>query len=169
MELLDGDLAVIRSTARWFGRKANVETDELINIAVIEILGDKIEYELTGDRQDYIRKIATNSIKEFLKEGRPMIKIPTRSSIRHDLKDVHRVPVDPKTFAISESMGPAETVMIEDSLLHASKTPLEKSYMKLRLLGYTNQEAVVELDISDCKASQMLWKIEQRFRKDWDE
>lgn len=171
MKLLDEDLVTIRSAARWFGRKANAEIDELISIAVIELLEEEepIIDKDKGKRKDLVRTIATNAMKEFLMEGRPTIKIPTRSSSRHDLKDMHQVPIDPQTFAISESMGPAETVAINDSLLHAAETPLEKEYMKLRIAGSTNLEATVELDITVSRACRLLWKIEQRFMEEWYE
>ena len=168
MKLIDEDLKTIRDIASWFGRRANVEVDELISIATIEVLEEK-EYVIDGVRAELIRTIATNAIKDFLMEGRPMIRIPTRSSKRHGLDDMYQVPIDPHTFAISESMGPEETVMIEDSLVNAAHGPLEKAYIKLRIAGLTNQEAIAELDISTWKASTMLRAIEKRFREDWDE
>lgn len=168
MKILTEDLATIRSVANWFGKRAHAESDELMNIAVIELLSEK-EYVIDGVRAKLIRKIASNAIKDFLRETRPMIKIPTRSINRHSLNDLNKIPVDPQTFAISESMGPEETVMIEDSLLHAAQSPMEKAYIKLRISGLTNQEAIVDLDISSWKASTMLRDIEQRFREDWYE
>lgn len=168
MKLLDEDYIPINYVAKWFAKKAHAEFSELVNIAVLEILGQK-EYPIIRERRQLIRIIATNAIKEFLKERRPMIKIPTRSSKRHGLNDIHQIPIDLQTFAISESMGPEETVMIEDSLLHAAHGPLEKAYMKLRIAGYTNQQAIVELDITNWKASTMLRAIEKRFKEEWNE
>lgn len=168
MKLIDGDLEEINSISRWFARKANAEVDELVSISVIEILSER-EYIIDGNRKELIRAIATNAIKDFLKEGRPMIKIPTRSGKRHSLDDMHRVPTDPQNFAISKSMGPEDTAMIKDSLLNAAHGPMEKAYIKFRIAGYTNLEAVADLDISTWKASTMLRDIERRFRKEWDE
>lgn len=168
MQLLDEDLVEIRDVAKWYARKTRTEPDELVSVAVIEILNEK-EYIIDGERRDLIRTITTNAIKDFLREGQPMIKIPTRSSRRHELDDVHRVAIDPRTFAISESMGPAETVAIEDSLRHAAESPMEKVYMDLRLAGMTNKEVMVEMDLTDWKASKMLEAIEARFREEWDE
>ncbi len=171
MKLIDEDLVTIRDVAKWFALKTYTEPDELVNIAAVEILSEKEPTidEDRGRRTDLIRTIATNAIKDYLKEGRPMIKIPTRSSSRHDLDDIHEVPVDPQTFAISESMGPAETVMIEDSLMHAAEGPMEKAYMQLRIAGLTNQEAIIELDLTEWKASKMLREIEERFKGEWNE
>lgn len=171
MKLLDEDLVTIREAAKWFARKTRTQADELISIAAVEILTEKepVIDKGRGQRRDLIRTIAINAMKDYLKEGRPMIKIPTRSSSRHELDDVHRVPIDPQTFVISESMGPADTVMIEDSLMYAAESPMEKAYMKLRLAGLTNKEAIVELDLTDWKASTMLEAIESRFREEWDE
>lgn len=168
MKLLDEDLVYIRDVSKWYARKTHQEADELVNIAVIEILAEK-EYVIAGERKDLIRTIATNAIKEFLREGRPMIKIPTRSSTRHELSDIRQNPADPQDFVTSKSMGPEETVTIEDSLLHAAHGPMEKAYIRLRIAGLTNPEAIAELDISTWKASTMLRAIEERFREEWDE
>ena len=38
MQVTDADLKIIRRIAEWFSTKTKAEVDELVNVAVIEIL-----------------------------------------------------------------------------------------------------------------------------------
>ena len=178
MKLQEEDILVIKGMARFWSHKVYRSTKELEQVISTHIL-ELPELELR-QRTQYIRTVARNAIKRFLTEKDITITVKIDARRRHNIVDRKRVhlnaPGNEKGTQWSRSkeyepecpcMGPQDTAEIKDSLIHAAKTPIEIAYMHCRIAGLTNQETIVELNISDSVASRLLRTIEKRFREDW--
>ena len=163
MELSDSDIKIIRKVATWYAKKFDNETNELQNVATLAVLEDE-GLGCIKDHESFINTLATNAIMRFVSED-VLVRIPNRSRSVWDIKDRLLESTNPETSIISPTMDPREHVELMESLRYSAKSPMEMAYLELRIAGSTNQEAIIELDISESKASRMLRAIEQRFRK----
>ncbi len=163
MEINTDDISIIKKVARFWSHKATRDQDELENVAAAYIL----DYKETNpkNRNHYIARLCRSAICRFLSEDDISIRIPIVSRKRLDLVDRQRKVYEPE----DPQMGPEQYVTLIDSLLAAAETPMEKAYIRLRIDGLTNRQAIAQLDSDKSEVSIMLRAIEKRFEADYYE